>query len=134
MVIDEGWKSDDPRYRLAQLQDALLRDARFIVGIRMHTDGMTTDEAEDFFVEQGYQPRPVAEIEAKRGTSDALYGYYTLGKLAILRMRDDYRRARGDAYELGEFHDRFLEVGPLPLPLVRELLLGNRGPLFQGAN
>ena len=100
----------------------------------MHTEGMTTDEAEDFFVEQGYQPRPVAEIEAKRGTSDALYGYYTLGKLAILRMRDDYRRARGDAYELGEFHDRFLEVGPLPLPLARELLLGNRGPLFPGAD
>ena len=134
MVIDEGWKSDDPRYRLAQLQDALLRDARFIVGIRMHTQGMTTAEAEDFFVEQGYQPRPVAEIETKRGTSDALYGYYTLGKLAILKLRDDYRRARGDAYSLGEFHDRFLEVGPLPLPLVRELMLGNRGPLLPGAD
>lgn len=134
MVIDEGWKSDDPRYRLAQLQDALLRDARFIVGIRMHTQGMSTAEAEDFFVDEGYQPRPVAEIETKRGTSDALYGYYTLGKLAILKLRDDYRRARGDAYRLGEFHDRFLEVGPLPLPLVRELMLGNRGPLLPAAD
>ena len=134
MVIDEGWKSDDPRYRLAQLQDALLRDARFIVGIRMHTQGMTIEEAEDFFVDEGYQPRPVAEIETRRGTSDALYGYYTLGKLAILALRDDYRRARGDAYALGEFHDRFLEVGPLPLPLVRERMLGNRGPLFPGAD
>lgn len=134
MVIDEGWKSDDPRYRLAQLQDALLRDARFIVGIRMHTQGMSTAEAEDFFVKEGYQPRPVAEIETKRGTSDALYGYYTLGKLAILKLRDDYRSARGDAYRLGEFHDRFLEVGPLPLPLVRELMLGNRGPLLPAAD
>ena len=134
MVIDEGWKSDDPRYRLAQLQDALLRDARFIVGIRMHTQGMSTAEAEDFFVEQGYQPRPVAEIETKRGTSDALYGYYTLGKLAILKLRDDYRRVRGDAYSLGEFHDRLLEVGPLPLPLVRERMLGNRSPLLPGAD
>ena len=134
MVIDEGWKSDDPRYRLAQLQDALLRDARFIVGIRMHTQGMSTAEAEDFFVNEGYQPRPVAEIETKRGTSDALYGYYTLGKLAILKLRDDYRRVRGDAYSLGEFHDRFLEVGPLPLPLVRERMLGNRSPLLPGAD
>lgn len=134
MLVDEGWKSDDPRYRLAQLQDALLRDARFIVGIRMHTQGMSTAEAEDFFVNEGYQPRPVAEIETKRGTSDALYGYYTLGKLAILKLRDDYRRARGDAYRLGEFHDRFLEVGPLPLPLVRELMLGNRGPLLPAAD
>ncbi|MFO1394201.1 MAG: DUF885 domain-containing protein [Steroidobacteraceae bacterium] len=130
MVIDEGWHADDPRYRLAQLQDALLRDARFVAGIRMHTQGMTIAEAEDFFEHEGYQPRPVAELETKRGTSDALYGYYTMGKLAILKLRDDYRRKQGDAYRLQEFHDRFMAVGPLPLPLVREAMLGERGSLF----
>ncbi|MFO1407418.1 MAG: DUF885 domain-containing protein [Steroidobacteraceae bacterium] len=130
MVIDEGWHSDDPRYRLAQLQDALLRDARFVAGIRMHTQGMTIAEAEDFFEHEGYQPRPVAELETKRGTSDALYGYYTMGKLAILKLRDDYRRQQGAAYRLQDFHDRFNAVGPLPLPLVRELMLGERGSLF----
>jgi uncharacterized protein (DUF885 family) len=130
MVIDEGFHGDDPRYRLAQLQDALLRDARFIVGIRLHTQGMTLQQAEDFFVEEGYQPRPVAVSETKRGTTDALYGYYTMGKLAILKLRADYQRKQGPAFQLQEFHDRFIGLGPLPLPLVREAMLGERGPLF----
>lgn len=107
-----------------------MRDARFVAGIRMHTQGMTIAEAEDFFEHEGYQPRPVAELETKRGTSDALYGYYTMGKLAILKLRDDYRRQQGAAYRLQDFHDRFNAVGPLPLPLVRELMLGERGSLF----
>jgi uncharacterized protein (DUF885 family) len=130
MVIDEGFHADDPRYRLAQLQDALLRDARFIVGIRLHTQNMTVAEAEDFIEHQGFQPRPVAVLEAKRGTSDALYGYYTMGKLGILKLRADYRNKQGDAYSLQDFHDRFIAMGPLPLPLVREALLGERGKLF----
>jgi uncharacterized protein (DUF885 family) len=130
MVIDEGFHADDPRYRLAQLQDALLRNARFIVGIRMHTQGMTIAQAEEFFEKEGYQPRPVAVSETKRGTSDATYGYYTMGKLAILKLRDDYRRKMGAAYSLQDFHDRFIALGPLPLPLVREALLGERGTLF----
>jgi uncharacterized protein (DUF885 family) len=130
MVIDEGFHADDPRYRLAQLQDALLRNARFIVGIRMHTQGMTIQQAEDFFVNEGYQPRPVAVSETKRGTSDALYGYYTMGKLAILKLREDYQRKMGPAFRLQDFHDRFIALGPLPLPLVREAMLGERGELF----
>ena len=69
MVIDEGFHADDPRYRLAQIQDALLRDARFIVGIRLHTRGMTVAEAQDFFMKEAYQSRPVAVSESKRGTS-----------------------------------------------------------------
>ena len=130
MVIDEGFHADDPRYRLAQLQDALLRDARFIVGIRLHTQGMTLQQAEDFFVNEGYQPRPVAVSETKRGTSDALYGYYTMGKLAILKLRADSQRKLGPAFRLQDFHDRFIGLGPLPLPLVREAMLGERGTLF----
>jgi uncharacterized protein (DUF885 family) len=130
MVIDEGFHADDPRYRLAQLQDALLRDARFIVGIRMHTQGMSFDQAVAFFEQDGYQPRPVAISETKRGTSDATYGYYTMGKLAILKLRDDYRANQGTAYSLQKFHDAFIALGPLPLPLVREALLGERGALY----
>jgi uncharacterized protein (DUF885 family) len=130
MVLDEGFHDGDPRYRLAQLQDALLRDARFIVGIRLHTQGMTIAEAEDFFEREAYQPRPVAVSETKRGTSDALYGYYTMGKLAILKLRGDYQTKRGASYSLQGFHDEFLQLGPLPLPLMREAMLGERGELF----
>jgi uncharacterized protein (DUF885 family) len=128
MVIDEGFHADDPRYRLAQIQDALLRDARFIAGIRMHTKGMTVAEAEELFVKDGYQPRPVARSESKRGTSDPTYGYYTMGKLMILKLRDDYRAKQGAQFSLQGFHDSFIRLGPLPLPLIRRAMLGETSP------
>ena len=130
MVIDEGFHADDPRYRLAQIQDALLRNVRFIVGIRMHTKGMTMAQAEDFFVNEGYQPRPVARSESKRGTSDPTYGYYTMGKLMILKLREDYKAKMGAQYSLQKFHDTFIALGPLPLPLIRKAMLGEVGQLF----
>jgi uncharacterized protein (DUF885 family) len=130
MVIDEGFHADDPRYRLAQVQDALLRDARFIVGIRMHTRGMTMAQAEEFFVKEGYQPRPMARSETRRGTSDATYGYYTMGKLMILKLRADYKAKMGAQYSLQGFHDAFIKLGPLPLPLIRKAMLGDVGELF----
>jgi uncharacterized protein (DUF885 family) len=121
MVIDEGFHADDPRYRLSQLQDALLRDARFVVGIRMHTQGMTISQAEEFFVKEGYQPRPTAVTESKRGASDPTYGYYTMGKLMILKLRDDYKKKMGERYSL---------LGRMPLPLVRKAMLGEVGQPF----
>jgi len=130
MVIDEGFHAKDPKYRLAQIQDALLRDVRFIAGIRMHTKGMTREEAEELFVKDGYQPRPVARSESKRGTTDPTYGYYTMGKLMILKLRDDYRAKKGESFSLQEFHDSFIRLGPLPLPLVRKAMLGETGQLF----
>ncbi|MCC7007698.1 MAG: DUF885 domain-containing protein [Acidobacteria bacterium] len=130
MMIDEGFHGDDPRYRLAQLHDALLRNVRFIAGIAMHTRGMTVDEAMRRFERDAYQPTPVARAEARRGTSDATYGYYTMGKLVILKLRDDYRAARGSAYSLRAFHDEFVRLGPLALPLVRQAMLGERNALF----
>jgi len=122
-MMDEGFHADNPRYRLAQLQDALLRDARFIVGIRMHTQGMSVKEAETFFEKEAYQSAPVARAESKRGTSDATYGYYTMGKLAIMKLRDDYKAKVGAAYTLQAFHDAFIRCGPIPIPLVRREIL-----------
>lgn len=130
MMLDEGLHADDPRYRLAQVQDALLRDVRFIVGIKMHTQGMTVEQAQDMFVKDAYQPDSVAESEAKRGTSDATYGYYTMGKLMILKLREDYRAKMGDAYSLNDFHNTFIKLGPLPLPLIRKAMLGEIGTPF----
>lgn len=125
MMLDEGLHANDPKYRLAQLQDALLRDVRFIAGIRMHTQGMTVQEATRLFETQGHQPGPVAESEAKRGAGDPTYGYYTMGKLMILRLREDYKAKMGAAYSLEKFHDAFIRLGPLPLPLIRRAMLGD---------
>jgi uncharacterized protein (DUF885 family) len=130
MMLDEGFHAGEPKYRLAQIQDALLRDVRFIVGIKLHTQGMTVDEATNLFETQGHQPHPVAVSEAKRGTADALYGYYTIGKLAILKLRDDYKAKMGTGYSLQKFHDAFIALGPLPMPLIRKAMLGDVGILL----
>ena len=130
MVLDEGLHNNDPRYRLAQLVDALLRDCRYLVGIKMHTQGMTTDEAKEFFVKEGHQVPVVGEMETKRGTGDPTYLMYTLGKLEILKLREDYKRKMGSAFSLQNFHDRFIKAGNPPVKIVRRELMGRDGPLL----
>jgi len=114
--------------RLGQLQDALLRNARFIVGIQMHTGKMTTDEAVEFFQKEGYQSRETAVVETKRGTGDPTYLYYTLGKLEILKLREDLKAREGTAFSLEKFHDEFLKQGFPPIKIVREAMLGDDSP------
>jgi len=127
MMLDEGF-SKDPKMRLGQLQDALLRDARYIIGIEMHTGKRTFDQAIEFFVKEGYQPHEVGVVETKRGTADATYLYYTLGKLQILKLREDYKKMRGSQFSLAEFHDKFLAQGFPPIKIVRKAMLGNDSP------
>ncbi|HKF39885.1 MAG TPA: DUF885 domain-containing protein [Candidatus Acidoferrum sp.] len=110
---------------LGQLQDALLRDSRFVVGLEMHTGNMSFAEAKTFFVKEGFQTAKIADIEAKRGTSDATYLYYTLGKLEILKLREDYQRKMGTNFVLGKFHDEFMSQGFPPIAIVRQALLGD---------
>jgi uncharacterized protein (DUF885 family) len=130
MMLDEGLGDGDPKLRLTQLQDALLRDCRLIVGIRLHTQGMSIEEARRFFVTEGHQAPVNGEAEAYRGSEDPTYLIYTLGKLGILKLRDDYKAMRGDAFSLEEFHDRFNAAGPIPLKLIRRELMGQDGPLL----
>jgi hypothetical protein len=130
MMLDEGYAGGDPKLRIGQLQDALLRNARYIVGIEMHTGKMSFDQAVEFFVKEGYQPRATGLVETKRGTADPTYLYYTLGKLQILKLREDYKKMRGKDFNLEEFHDAFMKQGFPPIRIVRRALLGNTGPLL----
>ncbi len=124
MMMEEGYGSGDPRIRLMQLQDALLRAARFVAGIRMHCRGMTQSQAADFFFTEGKQMRAVAEVEARRGTQDPLYIVYTYGKLQILKLRADYKAQQGANYSLRKFHDTLLGYGRAPLSMIRQAMLG----------
>jgi uncharacterized protein (DUF885 family) len=128
MMLDEGYANGDLRMRLGQLQDALLRNARYIVGIEMHTGKRTFDQGVEFFEKEGYQPHEGALKETKRGTSDPTYLYYTLGKLQILKLREDYRQLRGAQFSLQEFHDKFMQQGFPPIKIVRRAMLGNDSP------
>ncbi len=130
MMLDEGYGNGDLKLRLGQLQDALLRNARYIVGMQMHTGKMTFDQGIDFFVKEGYQTRAIGERETKRGTSDPTYLYYTLGKLEILKLREDYRNMKGNVFTLEEFHNRFMEQGFPPIKIVRRAMLGNDSPVL----
>jgi uncharacterized protein (DUF885 family) len=136
MMLDQGLAKyiypDDKRQqlllRLGQLQDALLRNARFVVGIKLHTGQMTMDQAIDFFVKEGYQSHAVGEVETKRGTSDPTYLYYTLGKLEILKLRADLEAKEGKAFNLEQFHDAFMRQGFAPIAIVRKAMLGDDSP------
>jgi len=128
MMLDEGYGGHDPNLRLGQLLDALLRNARFIVGIEMHTGKMTLKQGRDFFVKEGFQVPPVAEVEARRATSDPTYLYYNLGKLQILKLREDYEKQQGSKFALLEFHDRFMRQGSVPMKIIRKSMLGTEGP------
>lgn len=136
MMLDEGFVTpgaDDRTrklIRLGQLQDALLRNARFTVAIKMHTEGWTTDQAEQYFVNDGYQSPSVAKMETKRGTADATYLYYTLGKLEILKLREDVKKKQGAAFSLGAFHDNFMRQGPVPVKVVRQAMLHDGSPVL----
>jgi uncharacterized protein (DUF885 family) len=130
MMLDEGFGQGDPKLRLGQLQDALLRNARFVVAIELHTGKMSFDQAVEFFVREGYQSRSTGLMVAKRGTSDPTYLYYTLGKLQLQKLRADYAALKGKDFSLQEFHDRFLQAGPLPFALIRRLMLGETGAVL----
>jgi uncharacterized protein (DUF885 family) len=142
MMLDEGYgqsgagaasEREAKLIRLGQLQDALLRDARFVAGIRMHTGvggALTIPKAEDFFVKEGYQARPIAEVETKRGTADALYLYYTLGKLEIMKLREDVKKKQGAAFNLQQFHDAFMHQGFAPVKVIRKAMLHDDSPVL----
>ena len=127
MMVEQGFTEGDPRAILGQLGDALLRNCRYVCAIKMHTQGMTIEEATRFFVDNAYMEELPASKEALRGTFDPMYLNYTLGKLMILKLREDYRREKGRAFSLREFHDTLLSFGAPPLPLVRELMLKEPG-------
>jgi uncharacterized protein (DUF885 family) len=113
---------------LGQLQDALLRNARFIVGIEMHTGKMSFDQGVEFFQKEGYQSKEGAMVETKRGTADPTYLYYNLGKLEIMKLREDVKKKQGSAFSLQKFHDDFLSQGNPPIKIIREAMLGNDSP------
>jgi uncharacterized protein (DUF885 family) len=129
MMLEEGFGDGSPKLRLAQLSEALLRDVRWIVGIRLHTSGWTVEQGTKLFEEKGFQEPSVAYEEARRGAYNPTYLYYTLGKLQIYKLRDDYKKTKGSAYTLEGFHDEFVRQGGIPIKLIRRILLPHdKGP------
>jgi uncharacterized protein (DUF885 family) len=139
MMLDQGYGqagagAKDEReaklIRLGQLQDALLRDARFVNSIKLHNGQFSFEQAVDFFVSDGYQSRSVALMETKRGTADATYLYYTLGKLEIMKLRADMMKKQGAAFNLEDFHNNFMRQGFAPIKIIRKAMLHDDTPVL----
>ena len=130
MMFDAGLGDKAPLLHLGQIEEALLRDCRFVASLEMHTNGMSVADAIKLFVKECYIPEPVAKQEAYRGTSDPGYLTYTVGKLAILKLRQDYQQKMGSKFTLADFHDRFLAAGLVPIKIIRRELMGTDGPLL----
>ena len=128
MIMETDYALGRPHLLLTQLLEALVRNCRYVCSVAMHTGEMTLDEATRFFVENAYMAEHPARREALRGTFDPGYLNYTLGKLMILKLREDYRRERRDGYSLRGFHDELLSHGAPPLPLARAAMLTEVGP------
>lgn len=138
MMIDEGFggpsnsspSEDDvkraAKYRMAQADEALLRLCRLCVSIKVHTQNMSIDEATKFFQDNCYYEQKPARQEAMRATFDPGYLNYTLGKLQILKLRDDYKAQQGDEFSLQKFHNELLSHGMPPFRLLREIMLKDK--------
>jgi uncharacterized protein (DUF885 family) len=141
MMLDQGYAAAPPSatpeqvreaklIRLGQIQDALLRDARFVNSIKLHTGQSTFDQAVDFFVTDGYQSHAAGLVETKRGTADATYLYYTLGKLEIMKLRADMMNKQGAAFSLEDFHNNFMRQGFAPIKVIRKAMLHDDSPVL----
>jgi uncharacterized protein (DUF885 family) len=131
MMADEGYghNGDTARaakYRLAQSGDALLRLCRLCVSIKTHCHGMSVDDATKFFMDNWYQGDKPSRQEALRGTFDPGYLFYTIGKLEILKLRDDYKKQEGANFSLKKFHDEVLDHGMPQIYLLREVMLKDK--------
>jgi uncharacterized protein (DUF885 family) len=120
-----GLAGGQAEYRVGQINKALYRNVRYICAIGLHTQDMSVDECETLFREQAFQDPGNARQQAARGTYDPGYLNYTLGKLMIRKLREDWTESRGGREAWREFHDRFLSFGGPPVPMLRTKMLGD---------
>lgn len=125
MMLEEGFGGNNPRLRLAALQLSLAHLCRYLVGLRMHTEGMSYEEGVRFLMREGFETRAVAEREARRAAHDPSSIVATLGKMELLKLREEWRRQMGASFRLGEFHDRLLSFGTPPIKILRMAMLGD---------
>jgi uncharacterized protein (DUF885 family) len=124
MMIEAGFARDVDGVKLGQLAEALIRLVRFIVGIKLHTEDMSVEQAVRLFREEAYMEESSARREAERGTFDPTYLVYSAGKMMLLKLRQDYKQQQGKAFSLRTFHDTLLGNGTAPFWLHRQLMLG----------
>jgi uncharacterized protein (DUF885 family) len=131
MMWEMDFGNGDPETHIGQLSNALLRNVRFLSAIGLHTHGMTVAESERMFRESAFQDPGTARQQAARGTYDPAYLNYTMGKLMIRKLREEWSASRGGRAAWHDFHDQILSYGGPPIPMIRRAMLGkDDSPLF----
>lgn len=132
MMIEAGFGKGNPAIKLGQLAESLVRLARLVVAIRLHADDMSVEQGVRFFRDEAFLEEGSARREAERGTFDPGYGAYAAGKLMLLKLREDYKAERGEAFSLKTFHDTFMHNGVATIPVHRQLMLADsRGGVLE---
>jgi len=124
MMVEAGFLRHDSSFRLGQLAEALIRLARVVVGIKLHTEDLSVEQGMRFFRDEAFMEEGSARREAERGTFDPTYLVYSVGKLMLLKLRRDVRQQQGKTFSLRAFHDRLLGLGAAPFWAHRQLMLG----------
>ena len=128
LVWEAGFESGNAETQIGQLSNALLRNCRYLSAIGLHARGMTQEESRELFRNECYQDEGTARQQSARGTYDPAYLNYTLGKLMIRKLREDWTAERGGRQAWKAFHDAYLSYGGPPIPLVRRAMLGDDTP------
>jgi uncharacterized protein (DUF885 family) len=125
MMVEAGFRRNEPEIKLGQLAEALVRLARFVVCIRLHCEDMSVEQGMRFFRDEAFLEEATARREAERGTFDPTYLVYSVGKLMMLKLRRDYKEEQGGKYSLRAFHDALLAHGCAPFSAMRRLMLND---------
>lgn len=124
VMLAEGYANRDPRYRLSYLKVWLRAICNSILDVRMHTMNMTDAEAMDLMMKDAFQTQAEADGKLQRAklASTQLPTYF-VGTREWWDLRKKYQSAKGKNFTLAEFHDRAIDEGALPVPMLENLLL-----------
>jgi len=131
MMIEAGFGRREYSIQLGQLAESLIRLARFLVCIKLHAEDMSVEQGVRLFREEAFMEEASARREAERGTFDPTYLVYSVGKLALLKLRQDVKQQQGKSFSLRSFHDTLLSQGTAPFWLHRQLMLGDDGDVIE---
>ncbi|HRB00191.1 MAG TPA: DUF885 domain-containing protein [Ignavibacteria bacterium] len=123
MMIDQGYSKGDFKAKIGMLLEALIRCCRYNVAIGIHCEGLTIDEAKEYFMKNANMVETTALQESERGAFDPGYINYTLGKILIKKFKEDYFEKFGESKSLKDFHDMIVSLGCPTYRIARELVL-----------
>jgi uncharacterized protein (DUF885 family) len=122
MLLVEGFLPGDARVRLSVARETMLRAARLVAAVKLHALGARLDDAVKVFTDEAGLDDYQARREAERAATDPMVIADALGRIAILKLRDDWRAAHPTA-TLGAFHDALLRHGTASPVFLRGLLV-----------